>query len=47
LDLTPGLDGISLDQARSLFKELRSGQKSPPFKMPEYKEVFEKDIIPK
>jgi len=45
LNLTPGFDGISLDQARSLFKELRSGHKSPPFKMTEYKEVFEKDML--
>jgi len=45
LNLTPGFEGISLDQARILFKELRSGQKSPPFTMSENKEVFAKDML--
>lgn len=44
LDLAPGFDGITLEQARALFQELRSGQKSPPFKMTRYKEFFAKEM---
>jgi hypothetical protein len=45
LNLPPGFEEISLSQARSLFKQLRSGRQSPPFHMTEYGEVFKQKML--
>lgn len=42
LELEPSFSGISLKQAKDLFGKLRSGSRTPPFRMSGYKEAFSK-----
>jgi hypothetical protein len=44
LQLKPSLSGISIDQAASLFRLLRSGEERPPFRMGGFDEAFVKDL---
>jgi len=44
LQLKPSLSGISIDQAASLFRLLRSGEERPPFRMGGFDETFVNDL---
>jgi hypothetical protein len=45
LKLEPCFSGISLDQAKGLFRRLRAGGNKPPYQMSGFEEVFVKDLI--
>ncbi len=45
LNLEPGFKPVSLSQVKSLFRLLRKGEKTPPFRMEEYRDVFIRDLI--
>jgi len=40
LDLQPSLSGITISQARAFFAQLRAKERTPPFKMPGFREQF-------
>lgn len=44
LNLTPCFSSVSIDQARALFRHLRAGAKTPPFRMPGLEETFVHDF---
>ena len=45
LRLEPSFSGISLAQARSLFRRLRAGRRKPPYEMPGFERLFVKDFM--
>jgi len=45
LHLTPSYKGVSLDQAKELFRSLRGGDESPPYQMLGFEAVFVKDFM--
>lgn len=44
LKLSPGFDGLTMNQVRRFFNILRSKDSMPPYKMKDYKEVFIQDM---
>jgi hypothetical protein len=45
LNLKPSFSGISIDQARSLFRLLRAGEERPPYRMGGFGEAFVNDLM--
>jgi hypothetical protein len=45
LKIEPSFSGISLEQAKDLFRRLRAGSRKPPYKMTGFKESFIRDFM--
>ncbi|MGD9040047.1 MAG: DUF6178 family protein [Desulfobacteraceae bacterium] len=45
LDFEPSFSGITVEQAKTLFRRLRTGSEKPPFEMEGFEEIFVKDLM--
>jgi len=45
LDLKPSFSGLSMDEARRLFRALRKGEERPPYRMTGFSESFVNDLM--
>jgi hypothetical protein len=45
LELQLSFSGLSLEQAKTLFRKLRASSEKPPYEMPGFKEIFIKDFM--
>jgi len=45
LKIEPSFSGISLEQAKNLFSQLRDASSRPPYCMPDFKQIFIRDLM--